>query len=196
MMFQLTFAMYSIKVRVEVLNELLNQYFPTEHYVLEAKTKQVKDLKEVLKSNITDEIIDMHDQLSDGILLINSTFTFQMIPIISVFLSHGIFALHSLVKEYLVTSEFFWDLVFNNLFWFSYYMMIICFMVSTGSKTSNTLRKTSVLVFKITNQLKDPFLLERFKMLSQQIDHREKVIKNAFFSIDWSLMFQVRFNEF
>ena len=170
MMFQLTFAMYSIKVRVEVLNELLNKYFPTEQYILEGKAKEVKDVKDVSKAIITDELIGMHDQLSDGILLINSTFTFQMIPIISVFLSHGIFALHSLVKEYLVASEFFWNLVFTNLFWFSYYMMIICFMVSTGNKTSDKLRKTSVLVFKITNQLKDPSLLEKFKMFSQQIN--------------------------
>lgn len=185
---QLIFSIFSIKERVKVLNEQLEFYFPTEKQILEHPSSNKKEINKYL---MIDEIIGLHNLLSDAILVLNKTITCQMIPILAVHLSSAIFSLHCLIKEYLEASPNFWGLVFNNFFWVSFFTVIICIIASMGATTTAELEQTSVLVLKIINNIDDKIMLKKFRNFSWQIERREKIIKNAFFSIDWSLVFQV-----
>lgn len=184
--FQLTFVMHLLQVRFKVLNEILLEYFVPENVKENVKEK---DVKKIDKRLVLDDLIKLHDQLSDGLQLINSTCTFQMIPVLSVFLSNGIFALHSIVKQYFFASNFFSAVVFNNCFWFTYYMSMMSFMLRTGSKTTNEIKRTSVIALKILMNLAGEGIGRKLELFNQQIKQREKVVRNDFFIIDWSLMF-------
>ena len=69
-MYQLMFACLSIRERFKCLNQNLSYYFPTG--ILQCCDKKFEGLKAL---NI---IVDLHDQLAEAILLVNSTFTFQV----------------------------------------------------------------------------------------------------------------------
>lgn len=187
--YQLTFAIYSIKVRMMVLNDLLMHYFPLEKFYLDILEYQEKGLNGIQKKMILNDIIKLHDQLCDGILLINSTFTFQMIPVLALILSNGVFALHSTIKEFVSMGKIFWVVSMNNTLWIIYYILALAFMANTGSKTSDEANRTSVIVLKIINNLEGNELLKNFEIFSQQITKREKVIRNVFFVIDWTVLF-------
>ena len=185
--YQLAFATYSLNARYKILNELLTENFSTNVFITLVSHKAVKSKKEYFLS----EIIVLHDQLSDGIFLINSTFTFQMIPIMAVILSNSILTLHQILEAFILKSDFAYALILDNTFWYFYYMVILGFLLKVGSETTNEATKTGVSVVKIIRNIQDDHLLSKFNSFLEQINKRDKIIHNTFFNIDWALMFTV-----
>lgn len=70
--YQFVFATLSIRERFSVLNQNLVFYFP-------AMVRSNGEVRIMINFSILDAIIQMYDELSDSILLVNSTFTFQVV---------------------------------------------------------------------------------------------------------------------
>ena len=68
-MYQQMFASLSIRERFKILNRNLSYYFPSGQTLQNSETEGLTALH---------SIVDMHDHLAGAILLVNSTFTFQV----------------------------------------------------------------------------------------------------------------------
>lgn len=183
--FQLTFGMHLLKTRFDILIEILLENFAPEKFAWDKE----KESKAIDKRLVINDLITLHDQLSDGILIINSTCTFQMIPVLTICMSEGIFSLHRVVKQYFVETQHFWTLLFNNLFFFTSYWITISFMLRVSSKITNAIKRISVIVSKVLINSEEESIIRKLELFTQQIQQREKVVRNDFFIIDWSLMF-------
>ena len=114
-----------------------------------------------------------------------------MIPLLGTYLLTSTFLLHSIIREIFMESEYFWELVCINAFWLSFYLRLNCFMLKMGADTTEELEKTSILVLKIISYTHNAIMHKTLNNFLQQINQRQKTIKNIFFNIDWSLLFQV-----
>lgn len=137
-------------------------------------------------------LIDLADELNDGIDMINSIFSVQTIPLFIVFLLNLIFSsfgvLKLLVDNYFLKPDFWFSIVF-----ITYFVILIMLITYYSTNTTNEALKTPHLINKILlTQIMSP---RDEKLIMQFLSHyrcRNFEMKNEFFNINWRLFVSVR----
>lgn len=120
--------------------------------------------------------------------MINSSLTFQLIPLISYILPSSIIMALSLLRELINPSELFYIQIAINGSWFLVYIFIIILLVFSGSSTTITAQETSEILSKSLNSatmtIKTEKDLKNFLLLLQ---YRNLHLQNVIFKVNWKL---------
>lgn len=147
---QFVFAALVLRERFKILNEGL----------IESFTVNVGPSK-ALRSFYLDAMMQMHDRLCDGIYLLNSTFTTQLIPFTTYFLLQITSSFHFNIIEVFYKKRFDFGMFFLNGYWMVFFITIMSHSLHAGATTTEEASKTSSIVHKIINKSTDLFGIEK-----------------------------------
>lgn len=151
--YQFTFAALCLRERMKVLNQGLVEHFTTTNQPFK-----------MLRTYILDSMIQMHDQLCDGISKLNSTFAMQLVPFVGYYQVIVISCLHYAILDIFFIKSNNLYLIIANGYWISFYSQTIGFSLHVATTTTTEAKSTANIVHKIINQVKmenDHQFLER-----------------------------------
>lgn len=202
--YQFIFATLAIRERFRVFNQYLS--------------KAGEQTDNFLSLNVLDDSMKMHDQLSAGISLINSTFTPQLVFYTGFYLCITVTCVHfAIVNLFYNTFFVYYPIMLVNIYWIAFYTKVLCSTMHAGATTVDEARKTGTIVHRVLNQINGyrnrycikkvlyifkiwifvpPKMLLQLKLFSQQLVHFNPVLKNRFFVIDWTLGLSVSSKKF
>lgn len=134
---------------------------------------------------------ELFNDLYDGIELINSTFTTQLIFAMLSFLITDIFAAYGALKELLVENNRLPILLVGNSVWVAIQYAIKGFMVYAGSSTTDEAEKPITIIAKAAGSMDSSELKSDLMALLVQLRCRNKKLENVFFTINWNLILAV-----
>lgn len=133
-------------------------------------------------------IAELYHHLCDGITLINSSFTLQLVPLINYFILTSIFVGYTALRELIVPSTLVQFQVIYNGSWLIVQGAIKIFIAHAGTATTNEARETPVIVTKIINQghlnQNDQ---DVYKEFLPQVQYRNLNLENAIFKVNYHL---------
>jgi hypothetical protein len=74
-------------------------------------------------------------------------------------------------------------------------LMKLAMIIHSSVSCMDEIEATPTIINKIFNSYQDPKLCDILKMFSRQISLRSRIIKSAFFVVDWTLMYSVRYSN-
>lgn len=135
---------------------------------------------------------NLYQDLCDCIELINSTFTFHLIPIIVNSLLIKLFAAYGMLWEFKVKSPLMLFVFLQNSAWLSMQYFLQVLSAHAGSSLTKNAKETSSIVTRILNDFE---LSEELSIPLQSFIARSTCrnmsVENIFFVIDWKLLVQV-----
>jgi hypothetical protein len=142
-----------------------------------------------------ESIFKQYDKMNDAIDLTNCTCTFQVIAFSTYCLN--VLTIYSAIIKFVKLQDD--PNSFHSTFWYSIVEVeysflvtaVLSYIINCAVKCSEEACKTPILVNKLLNIVNEQKLIEVSKIFLQQISHRDRIIRTAFFSIDWTLIFSV-----
>lgn len=135
---------------------------------------------------------NLYHQLCDGIALVNSSFTSQLIPLMVYFLSTTTFVGYTALREFSFPTDMFMFQVYLNGLWLVVQYMVKFVLVYSGSSTTNQAQETSVIIIKVINNLNTSRHQRKiFKNFMSQIAFRNLHLQNVMFKINWHFLLAV-----
>lgn len=152
--------------------------------------------KVVTASNIKFNVeifIKAYQDLCDGIDLLNSIFTFQLVPVLINAIASKTFTAYGLLVEATNPSPFLLMIFLQNGFWMGTMYLLEFIMAFAGSSVTKAAQETLVVMTKILNNssLDEDFALPMQHFVSR-VNCRNLKVQNCFFKIDWIILLQVR----
>lgn len=190
--FQFAFAIHSLKIRFDLLNDnlrfTLQNVSVKPNTVINIHANSFRDRHGKLFTNL-------YSELCDGIELANETFTFQIIPYMCYYLSGNLFALYSLIRELYYQSPYALIAFILNSSWVVMHTIIIVIALTISTSMTKAAQKTPIIVSSIikANEFTG-CMLETFRIFLMEIQYRNLFAESAFFRIDWKLYLGVSFN--
>lgn len=194
--FQLLFNLFYISqfscaaLAVKQRFALLNSYI--EKFTSDSKQDYEILLPPPMKLDLR-LFMELYNNMCDSILIINSTFTPNLIIVMTIFMTIDIFGGYGIVQEFMSPSRNLANLLGSSV-WVLLQYPIKIFMAYSGNSTTEEAERTSVLISKlITNtgehnrQHKD-----LLNITLHQLQIREKRLCNIFFTINYNLILVVR----
>jgi hypothetical protein len=144
-----------------------------------------------------ENIFKQYDKMNDAIDLTNCTYTFQMIAFSAYCLFMNVLTIYSAINKFVTLQND--PNSFHSTFWYSIVEVeysflvtaVLIYIINCAVGCSGEACKTPILVNKLLNTVTEQDLIEASKIFLQQISHRDRIIRTAFFSIDWTLIFSV-----
>lgn len=135
---------------------------------------------------------EIYSDLCDSIELINSTFTFHLVYVMTSLLIIDVFTIYAALREF--NSKFFGFFFVINFQCIVIQYLIKSFAAHAGSSTTKEAAKAIVLVTKMSASSRD----EKTDLdhILHQMQVRNKNLENIFFAINWNLIFAVSFSLF
>lgn len=135
-----------------------------------------------------------YQELCDCINLLNSTFTFQLVPVLINAIASKTFTAYGLLVELKTPSHFLFLVLFQNGSWMAMMYFFECIIAFAGSAVTNNAQETLVIMTKILN---NSTLNEDFTMPIQYFVSRMNIrnlnVQSCFFKIDWIILLHVKF---
>lgn len=137
---------------------------------------------------------DLYNDLCDAISMINSTFTGQLIIVMTNMLLVDIFGAYGILREFLSHSynrlKF---LILCNSIWIALQYAVKFLMAQSGSSTTAEAEMSLVIITRVIENAKDDKLKTDLNLLLNQMQGRNKKIENVFFVINYKLILAVSF---
>lgn len=136
----------------------------------------------------------IYQTLCDGIVLLNETFTFHLIPIMINTFVMQLFTAYGVLWEFMNPSNYASYILFQDVAWLSVNYAFQVVMAFVGSSLSKSAKETSLIIAKNLNELdiNDELStqLHNFVSRSQCLNFE---VQNKLFFIDWKLLVTVSF---
>lgn len=182
---QFSCAALAVKQRFALLNGHL------ERYMVDSKNFDVL-LPQPVKLDCR-LFTELYNILCDMILIINSTFTPNLIIVMTIFITIDIFGSFTVVREFMSPSRNVANMIGSSM-WVVLQYPIKIFMAHSGSSTTQEAEKSVILLSKmITNTGHHDNQHENsLNIVLHQLQIREKRMSNIFFAIDYDIVLVVR----
>lgn len=187
--YALQFACASLAIRARF--KLINEYL--QRFVTIFRTFNHKAVLADVKSFNLEAFAELHNDLCDAIEMINSTFTMQIVVVMTSLLLNDVFSGYEMLQGYLSGSSHLLPfLILTNLLWIILQYAVKILIAHSGSSTTNEAEKSiSFVVRLITTRHLDKELKKDLNYLLVQMRCRNKNLQNWFFSINWNLVLTV-----
>lgn len=138
-------------------------------------------------------LAELYHNLCDGIALINSSLTIQLVPLIVYFLTTNILMALSMLRVMISSNEFILFQAVLNASWFSIHAFIMVLLVYAGSSMTSTAQETSAILSKIAQkEIKSGTgKVGEISNILSLLQYRNLHLQNAIFKVDWSLLIAV-----
>jgi 7tm Chemosensory receptor len=137
---------------------------------------------------------DLFNDLCDSIEVINSTFTFQLVIVITSFLLIDIFTAYGILRELMKHQNGIKLALLSNFIWIFIQYLIKIFIAHAGSSTTSEAEKAVVIVTKALGSMEfDQELKVDLNFHLIQMRCRNKNLQNVFFVINWQFILTVSF---
>lgn len=133
----------------------------------------------------------LHD-LYDGIELVNSTFTFHLIPVMINIIIFKTFLSYGILWELLLRSEIMTFVLIQNGAWLGTHIILEVLIAYVGTLLTRNAKKPSIIITNIlTNHDLSENLSSELQNVIIRINSRNTVLQNEFFKINWQLLVYV-----
>lgn len=133
----------------------------------------------------------LHD-LYDAIELINSTFTFHLIPVMTNIIIFKTFISYGILWELLLRSEILIFVLMQNGAWLATHFILEILIAYIGTSLTRSARKSSIIITHIlTNHDLNDNLSTALQNVTVRINSRNTVLQNEFFKVNWQLLVYV-----
>lgn len=138
-------------------------------------------------------LAELYHNLCDGIALINSSLTVQLVPLIVYFLTTNILMALSMLRVMISSNEFILFQALLDASWFSIHAFVMVLLVYSGSSMTSTAQETSAILSKIAqNEIKSGTgKVGEISNILSLLQYRNLHLQNVIFKIDWSLLVAV-----
>lgn len=201
---QFAFAGLALSVRLRMLNQCLRQvsiewqifisnlrlkiFFLRLSFSYKIDNISIAGLRNVNFKAFTRIFQNLHD----GIELLNSTFTFQMIAIIINTLIIKTFAAYGIVYEILSNSKRLKFVLLQDAAWLIMQYLLQMLVCYVGSSVTMNVNATEVIISKLLNDLElNDELVNKLQNFLTRINHRTLDVGNDLFTINWKLLVAV-----
>lgn len=135
----------------------------------------------------------LYQELCDGIDLLNSTFTFHLIPIVMNSLLLQVFSAYGILWAVLSRSKIVLFITLQNGSWFITQYMLQALMAFAGSSVTRSAKKSSLIIIReLNNDEVNEGLVNALQNLVSRMNSRSLKVENVLFQIDWRLFARVR----
>ncbi|CRL05756.1 CLUMA_CG018785, isoform A [Clunio marinus] len=157
------------------LFDILRSYFTLHHLSPYAGLFPQKTI-ETFGISFVRKVAIMHDKLNDAVGIVNSTFSYEILPgmaytsCLTISLAFGIF--HTVYDE---KND---DLLSNVIYfiWTWYMLAFLIAAIFTADTTTKAANDTLKILSRVINNAYDELLLERLTIFSHQINHGTSVV--------------------
>jgi hypothetical protein len=171
--YQFTCAVLAIRERLKLIHE--------------------KELSKRFLSNYeVDVIVELFEILFDGLKLINSHITFQLIPIFAYLLASLTFTFYSVIRSFMLNSPLKYYVMAPNSIWLVFHSFAFMMLIHASVTTIDALEEIYNFEYQIlTNQkIMDARSKEQFFKFVKLVKKVNFRLKTALFDIDWKLFVQ------
>jgi hypothetical protein len=134
-------------------------------------------------------ISELMDQLFDAIEIINSSATIPLTFVIINILSLDVFAIYTIWREFLSSTNMFWHQFINTSFWILAQYWMKSLMALMGSSTTKEAERGGLIVLKAMGSLDSDHNLQKdLKLFYRQLKGRNKTLENELFAINWKTL--------
>lgn len=168
---------------------LLNNY--AENFISESNRHRDVLLPPPVKLDLR-LFTELYNNLCDTLLIINSTFTPNLIVVMTIFMTIDIFGVYDVVREIMSPSRNIANLI-GSSFWVLLQYPMKIFMAYSGSSTTKEAEKSSVLISKMITSTGEHNSQHKnsLSITLHQMQIREKRLSNIFFNIDYNVILAV-----
>lgn len=134
---------------------------------------------------------NLHD-LYDAIELINSTFTFQLIPVMINIIIFQTFICYGILWELLLHSEILMFVLMQYGAWLATHFILEVLIACVGTLLTRNAKKPLIIIAKILahNSFSDD-LSTTLQNIIVRLSSRNAIVQNEFFKINWQLLVYV-----
>lgn len=145
---------------------------------------------------VFEKFIIAYQDLCDGIDFLNSTFTFQLAPVLVNVLITKTFTAYGVLWAIISPPERQGLTFLQNGSWLAIMYLIETIIAFVGSSVPKAAQETLAVMTKIlnTSTLDEDFVLPMQHFVSR-VNSRNLDVKNCFFKIDWMILLHVRVYE-
>jgi len=192
-MLQFVFAVAALKQRFQQLNDnlqlSLSNASATAFIVCQQRRWkcQQPNADEMLPKLIG----NLFSILCDGIDLVNTTFTLQLIPFVVYYLSTNMLGIYSMLRELFHGSSSLLTAMGTNFWWNLLNTSLAVLPLHAGSAASRVAQQTPIVVAAIVRSQPRNCGRKVLKAFLMEIQFRKLHFENEFFCIDWKLLFSV-----
>lgn len=141
----------------------------------------------------------LYQELCDGIDLINTTFTFHLIPVMINSLLLQVFTAYGILWVFLSQSRMSWSIFLQNLAWLAAAYMMQNLIAYAGNSVTSNAKEVSLTITRILNNFELNSELEvALQKFVVRMNCRSLKVQNALFTVNWKLLARVSkiFNHF
>lgn len=132
--------------------------------------------------------------LFDAIELINSTFTFQLIPVMINIIIFQTFICYGILWELLLRSEIFMFVLMQYGAWLATHLILEVMIANFGSLLSKNAKRPAIIINKaLTNHDLSDDLSIKLQNIVVRLNSRNTIVQNDFFKINWQLLVYVSY---
>lgn len=186
---QLSLTIYSLKIRFKMINDNLQFTFKN----ISMKPKQIIYIcSNEFSDKLARLLTELYCDLCDEIDIVNSSFTFQIIPFMIYDFTANLFATYSIIRDMYIRSPVLLFSIATNASWVIFHTFILAIPLYYGCSTTKIARKTPLIVSEIVETYRQKGSVnETFKTFLMHLQFRNLNFENEFVRVDWKIMITV-----